>query len=383
MPCGTSFEPIESDRYRQQRITILWKAGLFGASALITSVLLAPSPAHADCKASPPKGICTPPTDTHSAGEKIPCDPRHASRPTLFPLGRRTLTCTRHRPAPPPAWMCKSLGLLSSGCRKECQAPPKDKSGPSPYAETVLMRRKVPLPLSDSQRKALIAAIIARDPKYSLEITKELRTASNPEIRFGVTLAVAYALAKYDLNDNRDVLARLVADLRKDRKKVSSYPTSDADFLAAILAKAAGERKKAAKYLEAALSREPNFFNAAVLAAHLQIQALTHSQFGPAQKCADDYEILIQHLMRMVRIESCPRMAIHAEIFLARQFRHPEKTAPLLAARVYLAIMAWRADRARQILARFKDIDSPTCKQFVVARLTRFVEFAGRELERK
>ena len=315
-------------------------------------------------------------------GKPRKCDPRLRARPTLFPAALVPLRCGHWQEARKPAWICRTVQLLSRQQRCQCANPKAPRTGANPYAETALMRHAVKLPLTPEEHKALIAASISQDAELVLQYTAPLRAHPRPDIRYAATLIAAHRLAKISLRQYRREIHNLVAILQQLKDKVDAFPTSDADFLAALLAMDAGDDRQALQYLDAALAQEPAFFNAAVLAVKLQLQRLARNGTLSTGQCLREYNTLAARLAHLVALNPCPRMAAHVEVYLSRWFAKPQKVAPLAAARIYLSIMAWDVKRAQAALARYQKLSGHNaCTAIMSKTFQQFITIAEAQLK--
>ena len=310
------------------------------------------------------------------------CNQRLKAKATFFPAGLVTLRCNLQRQIQRPAWICRSLQMLSRQLRCQCANPTAPRSGANPYAETALMRHAVKLPLSSEERKALIAASISQDAELILENTAPLQVHAQPEIQYAAILIAAHRLAKLDLKRYRREIRRLVAKLQRLKNKVRTYPASDADFLAALLAMDEGDTENALRYLDAALAQEPAFFNAAVLAVRLQLERLVRDGTPTTRQCLREYNALASRLVRLTALNPCPRMAAHVEVYLSRWFENPQDVAPLAAAQIYLSVMAWDIQRAKKALQRFIQLSPDNgCTRYMTKVFDEFINLSEQQLK--
>jgi hypothetical protein len=247
------------------------------------------------------------------------------------------------------------------------------------------MRRQIMLPLSVSERKLFIATDLVQNRDHIATFISPLLEHENPGIRYGAAMTAAYALAKIGIRENRKAIE---SKLKIMRETVDSnhltFPVSDLEFLNAQLALEDGARGAALEHLARALYLEPRFFNAAVLAASIRTASLGRHMNMPTAKCIREYKKLIQDLVTLLRFEPCPRMAVHVETYLSRQFESPSQIASLAVARIYLSIIAWDTKRANHALSDFRTLmGNNACMRTLSADFQNFISLAASQLDNK
>ena len=331
----------------------------FCASLLALLLLLAPARAQS-CLVEEGSAHAEPPVE-------VQCKLATVDSSRLFPVTTIERERCRERPVKPPCNFCKVV---------ECQLSRECGQGggrsAAPTADTVFARRGREPDLPPNVRKALIAATLSQKPQLALELTASARSDPSPPIRYAATLTAALVILKSDQASHRAALEGLVSSLMRDAEGLP-FPAADAEFLTAQIAAADGKPGKALQALDAALRKEPGFFAAAALATRLQA-AQIDAERTSGSACRQGFAKLFGYLARLLDSEPCPRLAIHVENYLLTFFADQRSSPAVLAAQVYLALLARRPPAAVERLEALSAAPRFDCQREVVEELSETVE---------
>jgi hypothetical protein len=259
-----------------------------------------------------------------------------------------------------------ALEQLKRGCD-----PLADQSlGGNPYADSIIGRLSPSLAFDESQHQAMIAATLSQDPDLAFEYTAGLRESADPSLRYVGWLVPAYVVAKAR---RADYLERLGEILPRLARESSGLPSTDLDYLEAVLASGRGDDAAALSHIERALKTEPRFFNAILLGLRLRMETAVQAGSLGYRACDAAYRGLFRGLLALVDLTRCPLQASQSEIYLARMLRDPAISPPMLAARVYLGLMARKPKLARTALEHFDAIAELSCKRSISRALHRLL----------
>ena len=300
-----------------------------------------------------------------------------ASARALFPLDISPLASVedrgaRNREEGAGDFVAEALAQLDLGCD-----PLADQSlGGNPYADSVIGRIGPELSFGEDEHRLVIAATLSQDPGQAFEYTAALRASSDPALRYVGWLVPAYAAAKSDPDTSRERLPELLRGM--EREAPTGLSVADLDYLRAVRDADRGDHGAALDHVERALSAEPQFFNALLLALRLRVVAAERDGARGFSACDAAYRGMFAHLVTLVGLTRCPLQASQAEIYLRRMFRDPEHAPSLLAARVYLGVLARRPALAANALERFDRVAEVSCKRGVSVALHRLLDEAAR-----
>ncbi len=316
-----------------------------------------------------------PPAAKKSTPHKCPLVRTRSS--LLFPMSLVSReACHSKEQSPPECSLCRrSRCQLMRGCQTG------GASGRNPMAETVFGRARVAPQMSKSEHVALLAARVSQSPAVALETTAIARRSGTAEVRYALALTAAYTIIKSDISAYRAEFNTLLRALRADARGVK-YATSDLHFLEAFASMTDGEPLQALYALNRALQIESDFFAAAAMAARLQMMVMRQTSLRSQNECLSRFRQLFWYLSLMMDIQTCPRQAIHIEIYLRRAIGAPETDDTFRAARVYLDVMARRSAQARLSLEAFERAASPLiCRSEIAADLGALVRGTADLLE--
>ncbi len=275
------------------------------------------------------------------------------------------------------ALAARAVEQLQLGCDPQAQMA----AGRNPYADTVLGRLGPALAVTDSQRRAAVAATISQDSKYAFARTAELRAAENPELRYLGWLIPAYLLAKAQPPGYVGELETLLEQLARISGSVR-FSTADRHYLAALAAVEQGDTDGALKQIDLALGQEPDFYNAIVLG--LRLRLLSTAGGGSLHgRCERAFAALFEDLLALVGLTRCPLQASQSEIYLRRYLPDPMRHPGFLAAQVYLGVMARKPGYAAGALARFDGLSHVVCRAKVSWQLHRLLEGGIKQIEQE
>jgi hypothetical protein len=269
-------------------------------------------------------------------------------------------------PPPPPCERCRKLvESLERGCAVGATVP---------YADTVLLRRRLD-PLDDPEaRMAVALAVASSDIDWAERELGPFIDADSAVTRYVAALHLALVAQRAGRLDD-PAMERALRTMREAAPSVD-FPVSDIAFFDALRAERLGDDEAALAHALDAAATEPQFFNALALALLIQVKRTTSEERRSRNACGAAYDTLLDILSRIADIEPCKRFAAHVEQLIAREFTQPRDVAAFSAAQTYLALISRRPEMAAGSAARFAATSGPVCRADVAYELDQLLESA-------
>ena len=267
----------------------------------------------------------------------------------------------------PPCHICGALQQqLSRGC--------VGRLDDAPAADVVYLRQPGRYELPDATAAILSRAYAAADLAVATRQIAPLLSSDQADDRYAGGLFLAQRSLSLGAGFG-DVFQRGMSVMSAASEE-TSLPTSDADFLAALEARADGDRRAARDAIDRALTKEPRYLNALVIGLDIAVEEALKQQRRGRALCSRAYGDVLSYSAALMELSPCAHQSAHLDVFLTRQHADPDQVGPVLAARVYLMLIARRADLAEGHLRTLSQLQGVSCRSAVASQLERLIETA-------
>jgi hypothetical protein len=277
------------------------------------------------------------------------------------------------RPPPPPGGKCDNPPCAQKCRTRICEVAEKllkkdctpDQNKAARYADIYFFRRPGVLKLDPDTEAQLTTALISHDGITAMDATSELRGGQDRAKRFLGSLVALHVWARAKGSLHAPEAQQLFAALEENQAAVPEAK-ADLNYMLALKAVEGNDTSGALDRLEAALSTEPQFFNAHVVRVAILVD-LAERVAQSEEKCLTAYRKLTNALEVLFEFSPCGLQAAHTAAYLRSRQESPNENVSLLLTELFLATISKQRTAANSKAAKLESLATAktSCRSFI------------------